>query len=528
MRLLVLVVLLVASNFLASTPARARNPDGTLGLLRRPASTHPVIVLAGDSFEIRCDAPADASGWWAELVVRDTHIAPYPLDLASSTFDMMTGRWIISAEVPSDVPQEVFDLHVGFDGGEDTSLTAVRVYREWPRSYRVAHISDTQNLFAVPGITDRMDDLYRDLAVVAPDFVINTGDLVTYGEPGEYRDFLAVAETARVPTFNIPGNHDIFWTRCWDRELYQRRYERYIGERDYAFDFGADHYVGIEISGYENLCPHAKLSEDQAAFLEADLAAHASAPLTVLFGHQVEHGADVLEDIAMRHGLDFYLYGHIHEDAVSTRGESVFAAVGWAGDALFRVLYVEDGTVRDYTYQDDPIASVPGGDAFSIEIVPESRREVRATLATTVDDDFPGVPLRLEVPPAPADSHWATEGGELWQTVPADGVIYLYLRDITIPAAGEVTVRAFVVDGPAPADAGVRDDAGSIGGDPSADGGVLPVDGGSLLPADSEGGGCGCTAAGAARLRPLDACAFAIALLSWAARRRWANRADRA
>ena len=83
-----------------------------------------------------------------------------------------------------------------------------------PERFAFAHFSDTQNLFAVPGITERTTAIVRALNVLQPAFTINTGDLVTYGEEAEYRDYLAVLETARVPVFHVPGNHDIFWLRC--------------------------------------------------------------------------------------------------------------------------------------------------------------------------------------------------------------------------------------------------------------------------------------------------------------------------
>lgn len=444
----------VASLMLVCTPALARNADGTLGLLRYPVSTQPVLALTGSTFEIRADAPANATGFKATLTIPEPGFPSQPLVIEEAAYDPVRKRWTLLARLPFDAPADLYDLELTYAGGADTSKNAVRLFDEWPTEYRVAHISDTQELFAIPGVTPKTAPVLRDLQVIGPAFVLHTGDIVNYGTESEYRTYLGYLESVRLPVFHIPGNHDVFWLSCADRDKYQARYERFIGEREFHFDFGKHRYVGIELSGYKEFCAEtSNLTAAQQAWLEDALSTHAlgGGTLRIVFGHQGEHSASALNTLLAKWSAGMYLFGHVHADKVLKEQGITHAAVGWAGDGAYRLIDIANDQIGRFTFQDDPVASIRGGDAVkrSIHANGGDPFDVTILLQSEIDDLLTRIPARVTLPPR-GERLWQVEGATLRDVVDGTDASFAYVEGIDVPAKGSAEVRLLAVMPPTP------------------------------------------------------------------------------
>ena len=71
----------------------------------------------------------------------------------------------------------------------------------------IAHISDPHvgSPYFVPNMMQRV---ITELNELAPDVVINTGDLTNEGYRQEYKTWLAYADRIEAPMHTVPGNHD--------------------------------------------------------------------------------------------------------------------------------------------------------------------------------------------------------------------------------------------------------------------------------------------------------------------------------
>jgi len=71
----------------------------------------------------------------------------------------------------------------------------------------IAHISDPHvgSPYFIPNMMNRV---IVELNELAPDVVINSGDLTNEGYRQEYRNWIAYAERVRSVMHTVPGNHD--------------------------------------------------------------------------------------------------------------------------------------------------------------------------------------------------------------------------------------------------------------------------------------------------------------------------------
>ena len=450
--------------------AHGRAADGKLSMLWRPASTQPMIRLRGGSFSIQAVAPSTAKGWEAYLVPPHASWSLIKLKLSAAAYDSKSKRWKIAATIPATTPEELYGLQLSHAKASDTNKISVRVLTAYPKAYYVAHYTDTQNAAIVPGHTAKMKDIIKDLNLIQPEFAINTGDLVSFGNAqpqgnNEYKNFIKDLEKSRVTTFNIPGNHDIYHMRCWDRQKFQTQYERYIGERNYSFGFGKDHYTGVEISGYTWFCPHTKLTTAQQQWLKADFTAAVKAgrkPL-VLFAHQVEYGLKMTSSnrhkLMTAHNVPLYLYGHIHYDKVETAGKlpTHYVATDNAGAGRFRLVDIASGKIISYGHGGKAKDSMPTGKVGLTWSQPNNgkSKDLTATFSSGLSQQLKYLKATFVMSPPGAAMSYKASGGTIHQVVhTAKGPTYVYVRGGQVKAKGKAKVRVWLAAG---SDAGVAD-----------------------------------------------------------------------
>ncbi|MFH1681680.1 MAG: metallophosphoesterase [Candidatus Eisenbacteria bacterium] len=256
------------------SPVFARPIGDTLTVIMRPILGLPAFCAAGETLDVVASAPPSAAGWSVELLR-----APraFPLAVSIASRDKVTQLWTLRVPVPSEVPEELYDLAVHATGGiADTTLRAVKVLAEYEDQWYFAQVTDTH----LPGhkyygsrgweadSTEEADfrAVIDDLNLIAPEFVLLTGDFINEGELEDQNEYRAYSRAQRVllelevPVFLIAGNHDIGgWTTTPPPDGTARRnWWRFFGwphlddppdgvtTQDYFFDYGPVRFVGLE------------------------------------------------------------------------------------------------------------------------------------------------------------------------------------------------------------------------------------------------------------------------------------------
>jgi 3',5'-cyclic AMP phosphodiesterase CpdA len=127
-------------------------------------------------------------------------------------------------------------------------------------------------------------DIMREVGLLGPAFTLYTGDAIFgYKQSrqqmlNELDRFRALADSSRVPLFNVPGNHEAQSSAAamdvlaeWGHDLYG------------SFDFEGWHFVGLNTDEPNR---EGRVAGEQLAWLEQDLRAAAGAQGTFVFMHR--------------------------------------------------------------------------------------------------------------------------------------------------------------------------------------------------------------------------------------------------
>lgn len=225
-------------------------------------------------------------------------------------------------------------------------------------------VSDTHiGAYGEPG-SERLEWLTTEgRQVINPSFIVNAGDLTDcsgWNESGypdgpyfsewvEYNDIVTRNGMDATFYYDLPGNHDHFGDRDFFYYLNYSIQGLATGQTQISwtrtFNFGTYHFLGINTCGNDGaefsfLPPaygdNAGLDAAELQFIEADLAAHQDADLTMIFGHHLivtretdwdyvdddeieamtmtalSYGADELIGLMDRYAPLMYAYGHSH------------------------------------------------------------------------------------------------------------------------------------------------------------------------------------------------------------------------
>lgn len=184
----------------------------------------------------------------------------------------------------------------------------------------------------VPGVYEQ---IWREVAAQHPQFAINVGDTIqglhTATAESEWRAARAIWTRYRIPFYLTPGNHDI-WSDS-SRILYERETGR---PASYSFDFKNAHFTVLDNSRSW------QLSDDQMAYLEKDLKAHAAAQFKFVFFHQpfwllpLKLGSTdfALHALMRKYKINYVVCGHVHQYTSMQHDGVVYLMVGSSGGHL--------------------------------------------------------------------------------------------------------------------------------------------------------------------------------------------------
>ncbi|MBM3319898.1 MAG: metallophosphoesterase [Candidatus Eisenbacteria bacterium] len=441
----------------------------TLTVIQRPLLNIPAIVTSGDTLRIECEADPAATGWSACLLRGSIEI---PLPVLSASYDATTTWWTIETLVPQVPLHELYDLEVSASGGiHDRTEHAVRVIPAFRSDFYFVHITDTHlptHLYyyqqGADTDTSEMADLHAvidDIAIINPEFVLLTGDLVN---EGELEDFLSKRYYTRaqeilarfaVPVYLTSGNHDIGgWNdtpppagtarRDWWRFFGWKRLNNPPAgaparTQDYSFDYGPVRFTGLEAylnydSWRYEIYGSKSFTSAQMAWLADDLASASGSAARVLFYHRDFSGQINLNSL----GAEMALWGHIHRDEGSVTqapynlstnnacdGERAYRLVRFSNGALVPSPTVSAGS----TGQNLRVAYWPANDGGA--------DTVSALVVNNLNERFEHGLLRFLMPARAAS--YEADGGTLLQVDDTDSVAVCYV-EVDIPAAGTTTV----------------------------------------------------------------------------------------
>ena len=182
------------------------------------------------------------------------------------------------------------------------------------RIFRIAQISDLHcgGVHFVPNLLERAISEINDLA---PDVVVCSGDLTTFGFKGEYAQAKAYLDRINCPNLVvIPGNHDA-------RNVGYVHFEQLFGERSSILHVGRVSIVAID-STVPDL-DYGQIGRGRYRWIEEQFARPASLRIFVLHHHLlpvpgtgrernvVNDAGDALECL-QRAGVNLVLAGHKH------------------------------------------------------------------------------------------------------------------------------------------------------------------------------------------------------------------------
>jgi hypothetical protein len=165
---------------------------------------------------------------------------------------------------------------------------------------------------AQPGVWERA---WRESAATRPAFVLSVGDTIQglndATADAEWREAMRIVDPyRRIPLYFAPGNHDV-WS-----DASQRLYRQYSGRPlHYSFDSGDTHFSVLDNSRSD------AWPEGELAWLEADLRAHAAAPVKFVVSHRPSWLLDAalgnttapLHRLAKRYAVCCVVAGHVHQ-----------------------------------------------------------------------------------------------------------------------------------------------------------------------------------------------------------------------
>ena len=177
--------------------------------------------------------------------------------------------------------------------------------------------------------------VWRDVALLHPDFVINVGDTIQGGNDAsaetEWRALRPIWNRYKLPQFFTPGNHDI-WS-----DVSRKIYEKQTGHpASYGFNFQDAHFTVLDNSQTEIL------SDQQMEFLERDLQQNKDRdPKFVLFHKPFwlipvifRSGQFPFHQLIKKYGVRYVISGHGHQFVRGVQDGIVYLEAGSSGGKL--------------------------------------------------------------------------------------------------------------------------------------------------------------------------------------------------
>lgn len=454
--------------------SEAEDPGATV---LAPSQGRPIMLTPGDTFYFVMRLRQSLG---SRIVVSLVHCHapelrfPVRADVPPVVLDRKFGQ--MTLKVPDDAVPGLY--HIEVKGRDETVLSrnSVLVTDQWKARFRMVHLS---NMNIDDPAAPEFDELLIDeINLLAPDFVVCTGDFTQWGRalsrPQDWVRTLDFLAKIKAPAYLVCGDHD-----------HEESFVRYVADNPIGtLDYG--NYHGILLLDHS---AH-RIDRAQLRFLKNDLAKHRNIRG---FNFLVMHNDELdvldllrqevpdLDAFVKEHKLRMIITGgHVDWDGKEFAGK----LKGLRGDGNEGLLYIRthqsstcmqdratgishyrvieiDGRRIDYAYPDDTqpsdrIHSIPVGRVRVFYAQPNdgSQERVVATVQNALNREFADCRVWLKVAKS-GDEQPAAAGGKLVRAIDS-GTHWTCEIRVDLPDKGGVKVmaagRASLLPPPLPVD----------------------------------------------------------------------------
>lgn len=331
--------------------AHGRQEDGSLSLIQTPNEGVPALLVPGDGFDVTLTVrPSEV-----RLVDQEGMTHSLVVTWKETESKRVRGRCV----TPATLSSGSYALEAVGGDGADRVPRAVFVRDSFPGLYAFTHVTDVH--VGIGDASTMFRKLIETINASQSAFVVITGDITQSGTPEQFREFLEILNTCKLPTFVCAGNHDRL----------DVNYQRYFGPGAYDFTFGKDGYIVFDTKDY-HIAPELGV---QDGLLQA--ARRKLKPCRWVIG--ATHRFD--PDMGMRSQLVLFVddpLDHLfvgHEHRANREGE---VNVPWGTTPITLTPAAKDGAYRTVIVSVSGVGPQP----FAlIEGAPPPRRRERATAA---------------------------------------------------------------------------------------------------------------------------------------------------
>lgn len=264
------------------------------GKIVYPWRSTTAIVKAGETFEIWFSADAGQTVTAVELQSQYLKVTPSITNTVNETW--VYDQWSentcntkLTVSVPVGTPADRYNLVLKTSTGNEISLAAVKVIKEYKSSFYVFHISDAHR-WQSPYDTNKILKMVAatiDVAnIINPEIVFETGDnhYPNTNNPAStaqrttdyYNGFTSGTEFVKglnqftAPVFSIPGNHDTprkNYALEPDMKTPSVYYNEFYGLQAHNFSYGNARFIGLNnawFSDESNGVPNFQHQTDEA------------------------------------------------------------------------------------------------------------------------------------------------------------------------------------------------------------------------------------------------------------------------
>lgn len=377
----VVIVILLVSSALLIFQHREEAKFYPNEFVKYPTSTNPIILVAGNSFEVKLNYSELVLGWNVSLHTKYKKVNTI---LQSTKYDNKSRLWTLVVKVPENTMPDLYNISIKVrtksEEIEFVQPRAVQVLKSFPENFSFVHITDVH--IGKLGLGYDTADLFKqaidEINLIHPLFVIITGDITDHGSEGEYKEFYSLLQRFTVPTFVCVGNHDVYSSILRRRE--GKTYEKCIGNLNYTFNVGNFHFIVID----DVLNGDGVISKEQLEWIENDLKLHNNS-IKLMMTHvpmfkPPEFSSQILEParssllkLIKEHKVIGFFAWHHHRDYIVTYDECKFINTVTISAELgsgakyhgYRIVRIVKGKIYSYNYYNlsdqDTSNSIPVG-----------------------------------------------------------------------------------------------------------------------------------------------------------------------
>lgn len=406
------------------------------GTIISPLPTSPQIIEKGGIINIIYKGKEEEK---LQVFLDNLYGKKMEIPIISQKYEQ--GMWYMEAKTDGE-GEWLYDVLIVLPEREVRAKRAVKVITKFPDKFSFVHITDIHIPLKEGGYhwakvnlpyftSDKiLPKLIEEINLLNPEFVLITGDCIASSEDiarmlklfhlpisefskrkfaklieDEYREFLDFIDKFNVPTYVVPGNHDMSGTI---NEISKDIWETIVGKRYFSFNFGDYYFAGLdnsvmmEATGllYPNI-EKVDFDDEQIAWLKDDLEKNKSQKIKTFFFHvPIEKVESVIKPLIKEYNVSLILVGHMHRDVVRElpRGSGRLwietkSVLGFGG---YRLLRIGEGKTLSHSVKGTKDFSFS---PFGLNINYKYRKQkITAEITNNHEEEFENAQVKFEIP----------------------------------------------------------------------------------------------------------------------------------